>query len=277
MALFNPSAARQARQHNRHSIGLKGVRNSRELGGYRTADGRTIRRGKLLRTAQLEKATPADLRRLSEHYHLNTICDLRIPTERLRAPDPRIDGVEHISLSPLGIGIPTLDIHSKESTQALVHALKTGIVDAYMTNMYRMLVTEKTAIDAYHEMFVELLGADGKTFLWHCVDGKDRTGVAAALILSALGADREVIMADYLNSNRYNAKRVTETYKKVLDATHSVKLATDASTHPSVQKDWINHALDTIDREYGSMDRFLREQMGLTSEKTAFLREAYLK
>ena len=63
----------------------------------------------------------------------------------------------------------------------------------------------------------------------------------------------------------------------MLDATHSVKLATDASTHPSVQKDWINHALDTIDREYGSMDRFLREQMGLTSEKTAFLREAYLK
>lgn len=277
MMLFNDNPENQAKLSRRHSIGLKGVLNSRELGGYKMQDGRTIRKGKLLRTAQLKNATSSDIRKLSKKYHLDTIIDLRVPTERLKAPDPRIDGVKHTTLSPLGIGIPIFDLSSSEHIKALANAMETGVVNTYMTNMYHMLVTEDSAIKAYRQMFVELMNAGGKTVLWHCVDGKDRTGVAAALILSALGADRDVIMADYLVSNKFNAKLVKDSYKKVLDATHSRRIARDISLDPSVKREWMEHALNTIDKTYGSMYSFLVNQLGMTPEKQQTLREYYLK
>lgn len=277
MMLFNDNPESQAKMNRRHAIGLKGVLNSRELGGYRMKDGRSIRRGKLLRTAQLKNATESDIRKLSKKYHLDTIIDLRVPTERLKDPDPKIDGVKHTTLSPLGIGIPIFDLGSSAHIKALVDAMETGVVNTYMTNMYHMLVTEDNAIKAYRQMFVELMNANGKTVLWHCVDGKDRTGVAAALILSALGADRDVIMADYLNTNKFNAKLVRESYKKVLDATHSRRIARDISLDPAVKREWMEHALNTIDKTYGSMDSFLVNQLDMSHEKQKKLRDLYLK
>lgn len=274
--LFNDDPENQSKS-KRRSIGLKGVLNSRELGGYRMKDGRTVKKGKLLRTAQLKNATSGDIKKLSRKYHLDTIIDLRVPTERLKAPDPKIDGVKHTTLSPLGIGIPIFDLGSSEHIKALVDALETGVVNTYMTNMYHMLVTEDNAIKAYSRMFDELMDANGKTVLWHCVDGKDRTGVAAALILSALGAGRDVIMADYLVSNKFNAKLVRDSYKKVLDATHSRRIARDISLDPAVKREWMEHALNTIDSEYGSMDSFLVNQLGVTEEKQKTLRDLYLK
>lgn len=277
MMLFNDNPDSQSKMKRRHTIGLKGVLNSRELGGYRMKDGRTIKRGKLLRTAQLKNATSADIKKLSKKYHLDTIIDLRVPAERLKAPDPKIDGVKHTSLSPLGIGIPTFDLGSSSHIKALADAMETGIVNTYQTNMYHMLVTEDSAIKAYRQMFVELMNANGKTVLWHCVDGKDRTGIAAALILSALGADRDTIMADYLVSNKFNAKLVRDKYKKVLDATHSRRIARDISMDPSVRREWMEHALNTIDKEYGSMYSFLVNQLGMTPDKQKKLRDLYLK
>ena len=272
----NP-AGYQAMKHNRHSIELHGVRNARELGGYRTKDGKKIRYGKLLRTAQLAGATPKDIERLSNKYNVNTIIDLRLPTERLAAPDPDIDGVEQIDLSPLGVGMPSLTFKSIQDVRAMADAIQTGVVDAFMTNQYHMLVTEETALRAYRNMFDEILQADGKTVLWHCVDGKDRTGVAAALIMSALGVDRETIIQDYLNTNVYNKSLMRDAHKKALKLTKSPKIANDFSLDPGVKREWLEHALNTITRDYGSMEHFLQKQMGLTDDRIRRLKKAYLK
>ena len=80
------------------SLGLTGIGNARELGGYRASDGRTVRRGVLLRTASLAGATEEDLRALREKYHLAVVADFRMDAEAERAPDPDIDGVRNLRI-----------------------------------------------------------------------------------------------------------------------------------------------------------------------------------
>ena len=163
------------------------IQNMRDLGGIRTADGRRIRPGMLVRSAHLAKAEEADLRGIS------AVMDLRTPGESREAPD-RTCGREYIPL-------PIFD----DVQAGISHehgAEDWGIPD--MAVLYGRLVTE--CAEAFGRALRTVMEHDfaGGAILWHCTEGKDRCGLTAALILEALGVDRETILADYLKTNEVN-------------------------------------------------------------------------
>ena len=141
------------------------------------------------------------------------------------------------------------------------------------TGMYDMIFFEEPSQQMYRKFFEDLVTADPKegAVLWHCTQGKDRAGCASAMLLAALGADRTLIMADYILSQDYYAPAVsripvqTEEQKAVIN--------TLIGANPVI----FEAALDKIDAQYGSFDNYLEECIGVTEQMKQTLRERYLK
>jgi len=113
-------------------------------------------------------------------------------------------------------------------------------------------------------------------WLFFCSSGKDRTGVAAILILSALGVDKETSIQDYMLTNYYLKEYRDDLEQDVLDYTGSQWIADDIKWCDGVRRSWIETSFDCIDEHYGSMGNFLREAMGLSKSDLKKLRKAYL-
>ena len=107
--------------------------------------------------------------------------------------------------------------------------------------------------------------------------GKDRVGVASALILSALGASRESIVADYVITSERCAAGTERLIKNCSEYTDDAATLEFVRWLDMSEAEFIEAALDTVDAKYGSMDIFLRDRMGLTDDKLARLRELYLE
>jgi protein-tyrosine phosphatase len=270
--------------NNRHSIGLTGVSNARELGGYKTTDGRTVKMGALLRTGKLSGAKSSDIAALTYTYGLSKVLDFRTDAEIAAGADPAMAGVKNIHIDILGSSsssdksLTGMYSGSGDMVDNLIAMVKymNNDVDGYIGGTYKKFATDDSAIAGYRRMFAELLDSNGKTVLWHCTGGKDRAGTGAALILSALGADRETIVQDYMLTNDYNAKTLDYLYSAVMKKTGDKAMADNVRLLSGVSRSWIESVLDEIDGRYGSMDNFLRNQMGLTDADIAALRSAYL-
>ncbi|MEE1352886.1 MAG: tyrosine-protein phosphatase [Acutalibacteraceae bacterium] len=271
----------------KNSIGLTGVRNARELGGYRTSDGRVVRHGCLLRTGKLENMTDADRDRLLGTYHLKKIIDLRSPGEISRSPEPVLPGTEYINSAPLGsifrCYVPAIDCRTPEGRNYLRSIFRSllqldrkgDLMKNYYTAGYNQICTTQQGIEACRIFFRQLLEADGDTVLWHCSDGKDRTGSAALLLLLALGVDRETAIQDYLLSNDYLADLIQEGYDKTLQKFRNPQVAADLASYRGVQRVWIEESFRAMERNFGTPDAFLRNAIGLTDSDFSKLRAAY--
>lgn len=144
----------------KNSIGLTGVRNARELGGYRTSDGRVVRHGCLLRTGKLENMTDADRDRLLGTYHLKKIIDLRSPGEISRSPEPVLPGTEYINSAPLGsifrCYVPAIDCRTPEGRNYLRSIFRSllqldrkgDLMKNYYTAGYNQICTTQQGIEA---------------------------------------------------------------------------------------------------------------------------------
>lgn len=273
----------QALANNRHSIGLTGVHNARELGGYATQDGRHVKFGKLIRTAKLSDANEDDINRLANVYHVKKDIDFRTDAECTIHPDKDIPGCTYYHYSALGTGIPQYDLNKKEDQEALAAYAKSiasldkdgDLVDHYYKDMYKSLYTTEEGLNAYRNFFQQLLDANGETVLWHCTSGKDRAGNAAMLLLMALGVDKETAIQDFLNTNYYYKEDMEKTYNIVYKVTGNEKTAADFASNAGVKREWIETSFDTIEKNYGSVDNFLHKGLGLTDQDLQQLRNAY--
>lgn len=285
-AADNDAAVKAAAAYSRHSIWLDGVSNARELGGYRTKDGRTVKFGKLLRTGKLANATEKDKRRLEQIYHVSKDIDFRAPIERAKDPDPALKGAKVYHYSVLGpVGLPTIDPTTEkgqESLKAYVNSVasldKDGtLVDQYYKDMYRSFYATEDGVNAYKNFFQQLLNANGNTVLWHCSAGKDRAGNGAMLLLTVLGVDRETIYQDFLNTNIYVQEDMQKAYDTVYKLTKNEKTAEDIASNYGVKRSWLDVSFATIDELYGSMDNFIHQGLGLSDQDIAKLQAAYLE
>ena len=178
------------------SIRLAGVSNARELGGYAAPDNQHVRRGVLLRTAHLAAATEEDLRRLTEEFSLGCIVDFRTTAEWSNQPDRSVPGAAYYHLlvvdesDPGGsIARDTAQFQRGDYHQVLLDLVASG---RYNINIYVDMLLSPWGLEAYRAFFRLLLRNDGgRALLFHCTAGKDRTGIAAALLLSALGVGGE--------------------------------------------------------------------------------------
>ena len=275
MAAAVPSPADQAAADNHHAIaGLEGLNNGRDLGGYVTADGQSqIKHGLLLRTAKLADCTEGDVA-LLQSLGIKKVIDLRMLTERLSKPDKKIPDAQTINISTQTI--PNIFAITGEDWLMMLSAIKSGVMDTYMTGMYRQLISDPVAIRGTQKFFQQLLDANGEPVLWHCTSGKDRTGIEAYLLMSALGCAPEVCRAEYLNTNVFMAEKAQANYDKAYKYTHSKWIATEFYKYEGVSESWLDVAL-TVMARYGGVDAYLRDVIKLTDEDFAALRSIYLE
>ena len=270
----------------KQSIKLEGVANARQLGGYVGAGGKTVKDGVLLRTAVLSNATEADVKRLTETYHLAENIDFRMDQEVEADPELEIDGVKNLniriideealakareSLTPEDLEMMVSD----DPVQKIESIKKLGIVG---DQMYVNFLSHDAGKQGYAQMFKELLALpEGQSLLFHCTQGKDRTGCAAMLILSALGVDEDTIMNDYLLTNEFNAELIAQERQELLDAgvkesdVDSVMIARD-QVFPQI----MTNALDWLKKEYGSVQGYITKELGVTEEQIEQLQDKFL-
>ena len=269
------------------SIGLEGVGNARELGGYQSEDGRTVKRGVFLRTAALGGATEADIQRLGEVYQLATVIDLRMTSEIEAAPDPEIEGVKNIHLGIIDEealeekrqSLSPEDLEGLDLTNTLDRlkmASKLGIVG---DQMYINFLSGDAGKAGYRQLFQELLELpEGGAVLFHCTQGKDRTGCAAMLILSALGVDEETILADFTLTNIYN-EALIESERQMLSAqgVEGEEQETYLRLMDEVDAQYMINALDWMKDSYGSALGYISDELGIEEAQLETLRDRYLE
>lgn len=247
---------------------LQGARNFRDLGGYRTADGRSVRWGKLFRSGSMAELTPADCDYLGG-LGIRFVCDLRTTDERAAAPCAWTEraGTIHWSRDYLT---------SFGDLRGLLRADLPPTVTAVRTVMqaaYRQLPFEQAP--AYRELFKRLHQGE-LPMIFNCTAGKDRTGIAAALILSALGVDREQIVEDYGLSNQLldPLRHAGNPNKKSLLGRLSPEvLQSIMGTHP----DYLRSAFVAIEERHGKLERYLSEALGVGEDELACIRRELLE
>ena len=257
-------------------IGLEKVHNARQLGGYRIGK-KTIKDNLLLRTAKLSEMTVADSTLLSDNYKVQCIYDFRGQEESFSEPDVIPGNARYLSLAisfSEGSSQGSMGSGSKEDMiKLLLENAEHPAIQNMCTNMYDIIFFEESSQEVYRKFFADLiaLNPEDGALLWHCTQGKDRAGCASAMLLAALGAERDLIMADYVLSKDYYdpmASRIpvqTETQRNVIN--------TLISANPAV----FEATLDKIDQKYGSLRNYLTECIGVTPQMMETLRDKYLK
>jgi protein-tyrosine phosphatase len=248
-----------------------GVKNFRDLGGYQTSSGRTIRWGVLYRSDSLHKLTDADLKRLAS-LSLDRIIDFRAEYEKAKEPD-RLPA----NLGIRVVGIPILDSSTeiwRDSREQFIKDNLRNIDPAkYMTQTNVGLATRFTP---QMRMFIyELLSANGQPVLFHCAAGKDRTGFAAAILLRILGVPQDLVMEDYLLSNQY----YLSAYKwdlALLQLMKGKRFAAVVKGFLEVRPAYLSTAIEAIDYGYGSFENYARNGLGLTQKDIEQLKILYL-
>lgn len=263
---------------------VKGIVNARDLGGYVTADGRTVRSGKLIRAASLADATAADLRYLQQ-LPIAQVIDFRQGFELRGREDRIIPGAEYIRI-PINSNGDAMDDEDALGTKKYkkFNVKKLIMIAAFnkkaqqvARDMYPNMITLKPCQRKFSAFLRRLIDAPQEgAVLFHCTQGKDRTGLASAYILAALGVDRETIIADFDATNAVYERDVRRLSRRVRfwggkeEQVSVVKAFIGANTDNFVK------ALDLLDAQFGSMDAYLRDPLGLTDADIEILRTRYL-
>ena len=268
-------------------IPVNGIINARDLGGYIIQDGRRLRDGMLIRSAHLADATDEDLQYLLS-IPISKVIDFRKDIEMNGKTDRMVPGAEYIRLEIDASG--KLVSQATEDEKRLFTGHKQFDVKKFMVmaafnsmaqriaqEMYPNLFFDPECQEQFREFFRLILETEKGAILYHCTQGKDRTGAASALILAALGADRETIIADFDATNRVYEADVRRCCRNVrLMGGKETELATVKSFLGANTENFIK-VLDRIDREFGTMEAYLKGPIGLTDQDILTLRERYLE
>ena len=252
------------------------LKNFRDLGNIPAADGRRVRGGMLYRSGHLSKISQNTAKFLHDRKGLRTVIDLRSPSELAETPDVIDTSVNYIHLPPLNDEQnPSINRHNRKKVLYKIME-KEGGAKKHLSDIYRLMVTQKSSLDAFSEMLRLLADENNNAVLWHCTQGKDRTGIAAAVTLLALGVDREEIMRDYMHTNRSCFLINGLIFIGVSIVTFSIHTAHSLDLLLSARKYFLQAAFDEIDRVWGGTEAFLEKGLGLSEDDLMRLRKIYL-
>lgn len=284
-----------------HAINLPGIGNARDMGGYIMGD-KEVKSGVLLRTARLDQAQPEAIERLAREYRIQTVVDFRMPEERQGMPDPDIPGAANLflpvtdmrdlmaanpailkqyggsleeALAAIGRAMAAYS-DPRTDRIAMFHQLcEYGLVNS---DIYLGFLLGERGKQAYRAFFQALLAIEeGRAILWHCTDGKDRTGCAAMLTLFALGASRETVLEDYLMTNEVNALRLKAIREQA--APHHMEeemLELLLFLSGGAVESFMNRAIDALIERYGSVENYLKRELGIGEPEREILRERFM-
>ncbi|ORM14273.1 tyrosine-protein phosphatase [Prescottella equi] len=235
------------------AIRLEGAKNFRDIGGYETSDGRTVRSGLVYRANKLSSLIDADLAKLTA-ANVTLDVDLRNMWERRDDPDRLPEGVRYQVADVVSFehGIAFHEFVPLTLGRALIDAAVTGSSDIGQSIGYPFMVTYRGADVAFRDLLTAIAGnADGAT-VFHCSAGKDRTGWGTAVLLSLLGVPKATVYQDFLASNTYLGR------------------------DDAVEKSWLDAAFAQVDRLYGGVDNYVRTGLGVDQQTIDTLRARLL-
>lgn len=236
---------------------LEGASNFRDLGGYTTADGRALKWRRIFRSNHLGHLTEEDVK-VVRGLGVKSAFDFRGTQERVAAACV----VEEINVHSLPIE-PTVVAALRAKLQA--RALSSADALEIMRESYRGYVRLNT--HSFRELFAHLLG-DSAPLVIHCTAGKDRTGFACALILNALGVPQRVISEDYLLTNSYYRRDPSSAPDLPLDVRQAIG---------SVEASFLAAGFDAVNAQYGDLETYFRDGLGLGEAERAELDQLYLQ
>lgn len=244
-------------QHPERVLPLSGATNFRDLGGYRGGGGRSVRWRRLFRSDHLAGLTAAD-RQTLRLLGLTRALDFRGAAERAAA------GYELPGLIQHSLPIEPTVSQRLDQAAAAGQALTGALVATYMEDLYRWLVQDQA--HRFAELFAHLHAGDGP-LVFHCTAGKDRTGMAAALVLLALGVSRAQVLQDFMLTNQVF---------KHMPAARPGMPAEALAVLWRVQEGFLQAALQIIDTEYGGVEGYLAQRLDQGPAEIAALRARYL-
>ncbi|MDI2132762.1 tyrosine-protein phosphatase [Yinghuangia seranimata] len=250
------------------TVVLEGVRNFRDIGGLPTIDGGRIRPGRYFRSGHLAKPTDADRAALAA-LGIRLVVDLRSPA------DIELDGEDALPGGARWLNLPMTDparhadfwadIRSGDMT-VLRERLGDGKAEAAIARDYRDQVVTRRA---NHTALLNALVDDGLPAVVHCSAGKDRAGIAAALVQRIAGVPDDAIMANYLESND-PGRRYSPNTDKLADRP---ELAALFAPFLEVRAEYLAGALETMDTHWGGFAAYLEEGLGFGPDRQKRLRE----
>lgn len=234
------------------TIRLDAASNFRDIGGYQTADGKTVRSGLVFRSNKLSSLTTADQQKLTA-AGITLDVDLRNSSERKDDPDLLPAGIRYQVADVVSInhGIWFHEFVPITLGRALIDSQTSGSSNIGQSIGYPFMVSFRGSDFAFRDLVTAVAANPGGT-VYHCTAGKDRTGWGTAVLLSILGVPRATIEADFLKSNTYLGR------------------------DKAVELSWLNAAYDEVKRLYGTMDRYVRYGLHIDQATIITLRNKLL-
>ena len=251
------------------AIRLQRVHNARELGGLPAADGRRVASHRLFRSGSLHEMTQAD-RRALESLGVRIVIDVRSLFEQGRQSYEWPAGRK--------VAAPLAD---DETVADIFRRFQAGELSEWdfedwwnLTGVFDIPIEHRSSVGT---IFAALLEAGpGEGVLIHCTGGKDRTGVAVALVLSALGVAREAIVEDFLLTNAEAKERAAEFVAWMRLATGRTLSPERAFWLAGVKGEWIETLLQRMAAGYGSVAGYLSEELNVGPGELAVLQDRFL-
>jgi len=259
----------QANESVARAVPLSGIKNMRDLGGLKTKDNKELQTGLVYRSDAWYKATTEDLTSL-EGLKIRKILDLRSDIEVGRMPDRVPQGAVWAHRQ---LGVESVD------PDAYKKSLLSGDWTSEKYRQYTVQGYKQMADEAKYilpEIVDDILSTNNGAVVYHCAGGKDRTGFISAVLLMALGVPEKSIVEDYLLTRKQRNKDYQAKMEYMQKAAR-VRLDPGLAEASAPNRSYIMAAINEINSNYGGIERYLSDYVGIPSYKIDALRAKLLK
>ena len=263
---------------------LDSLVNTRDLGGIKTKDGKSIKKNLIFRSGKLNKCSESDIKKLYETYNVRTIIDFRTDHESKQAPDRLYKDMIRISnpiLTETQMGITREEKEAKRDTNLIFVKRILNKEGRYglefMKGLYLNFIEDSFCTSQYSR-FIRLLISENKgSILYHCSVGKDRVGTGTIIFLNLLGVDQKDILQDFVLTNEYIEPEIKKEIKELSKDIDNPKLEETYRDLFSVRVSYGEAIIDYIDKNFGSFDNYRKEILKITDDEVEMLRQKYLQ
>ena len=267
------------------TLNLTTIPNARQLGGYKTKDGKTVRKDVLLRTGTLTEASAEELNSLVRDYNVSAIIDMRASYELEEEPEPQLDNVvqynfrimdEQIMVERAAAISDVLMDPNADPIKRMTSILDAGVIS---DQMYVEFLQGETGKAGFRDFFRVLLETpEDSAVLWHCTNGKDRTGVAAMLLLGVLNVDEATIMEDFMLTNVFYEEEINAMRQQLGAYIQDKDMLEELLvTNKAVYAPYMQNAIDYIKTNYGDISGYVKTELALTDADLVKLQNLYTK
>ncbi len=258
---------------------IKNVAYIHDLGNTKTSDGHLLKEHLLFRSANLGEIDEKGIDYLFNVYRVRHVFDLRTDDEILHKPEdfisPKIDYI-HLSLVPNDLN-PAV---TKENRVKILNDLCAlpGGMRGHILELYRFVVDNEMSKNGLKTIFKTLLANEKEEgYLFHCTQGKDRTGIVIYMILSALGVDENTILKIYLSFNKRARFKRVAFFLGMNIRFLSLTKATALNATLTARKAYFREFTGVLNNKYGGVINYLKTEIGLKDDDFIKLKQIYLK